>query len=344
VPRRTKRFRRRRGDLSQQIRLSVQLFFAVITIAVGAQFYLWVRYYETAGQSMRVERPDGVEAWLPIAALMNLKALVMTRAVPDTHAAGMFMLIAFLAISLIWRKAFCSWICPIGTISEWLWQVGHSTFGRTFMPPRWLDISLRSVKYILLALFLYVVVVMSVTEIRAFLDSPYGQIADVKMLDFFRRMGQTTAIVLAVLVTLSLIVKNVWCRYLCPYGALMGLFALVSPTKIVRDPVTCIDCGKCTKACPAGLPVDHLSAVRSAECTACMLCVAACPAMNALDLKSGLRRRNVVVPHWAVAAGVLVIFLGIVGLAQLTGHWHTSLSGDVYVDLISHASEFSHPR
>jgi len=124
----------------------------------------------------------------------------------------------------------------------------------------------------------------------------------------------------------------------------MGLFALVSPTKIVRDPVTCIDCGKCTKACPAGLPVDHLSAVRSAECTACMLCVAACPAMNALDLKSGLRRRNVVVPHWAVAAGVLVIFLGIVGLAQLTGHWHTSLSGDVYVDLISHASEFSHPR
>ena len=149
--RKKKAFQRRRGDISQQIRLALQLLFAAITAAVGAQFYLWVRYYETAGRSMRVERPDGVEAWLPIAALMDLKALVMTRTVPDAHAAGMFMLMAFLAISVIWRKAFCSWICPIGTISEWLWQVGQSILGRTFMPPRWLDIALRSLKYILLA-------------------------------------------------------------------------------------------------------------------------------------------------------------------------------------------------
>ena len=344
VPHRKKAFTRRRDDISQQIRLAIQLSFALITIRVGLQFYFWVRYYETAGRSMRVDRPDGVEAWLPIAALMNLKAFVMTGTVPDAHAAGMFMLIAFLTISLVARKAFCSWICPIGTLSEWLWQVGESTLGRTFMLPRWLDIALRSLKYILLVLFLYVVVSMTVSEIRAFLAGPYGQIADVKMLDFFRRMGQTTAIVLAVLVTLSLVVKNVWCRYLCPYGALMGLAALVSPTMIVRDPRTCIDCAKCAKACPAGLPVDQLIAVRSAECSACMSCVAVCPAVGALDLKSGIGRRSVVVTPWALAAAVILIFLGIVGLAQLTGHWHTTLADNVYFDLIPRASELSHPH
>jgi NAD-dependent dihydropyrimidine dehydrogenase PreA subunit len=344
VTRRKKVFQRRRGDISQQVRLAVQLFFTVIAIAVGAQFYAWVRYYETAGASMKVERPDGVEAWLPIAALMNLKAFALTRTVPDAHAAGMFMLIAFLAISLILRKAFCSWICPIGTLSEWLWQTGQSVFGCTFMPPRWLDFALRSLKYILLALFLYVVVTMPVVEIRAFLESPYGQVADVKMLDFFRRMGQTTAIVLAVLVVLSLVVKNVWCRYLCPYGALMGLVALVSPAKIVRNPITCIDCGKCAQACPGDLPVDRLLSVRSAECTACMSCVAVCPAVGALDLKIGLGRCSAVISPWAMAAGLLIVFLGIVGLARFTGHWHTSLSDDVYFDLISRASEFSHPR
>ena len=51
----------------------------------------------------------------------------------------------------------------------------------------------------------------------------FGLVADVKMLDFFRVMGRTTAIVLAVLVVTSLVVKHAWCRYLCPYGALMGL-------------------------------------------------------------------------------------------------------------------------
>jgi polyferredoxin len=321
----------------------VQLSFAAIAIWVGIQFVMWVRYFESGGTSLRVERPDGVEAWLPIASLMNLKVFILTRSVPEMHVAGMFMLIAFLAISFLFRKAFCSWICPVGTISEWLWQTGQSIVKRTLRVPRWLDIPLRGLKYILLALFLYVVIAMPVPEIRAFLGGSYGLVADVKMLDFFRLMGQTTAIVLAVLVGLSLVVKNTWCRYLCPYGALMGLVALVSPTRIVRNADACIDCAKCAKACPAGLPVDVLASVRSAECTACLSCVAVCPAVGALDLEIGLRRRRVVQP-WALAAAIVALFLGVVGYARATGHWHTSLPDSVYYELVPRASEFAHPR
>src|SRR4029079_16418336 len=130
---------------------------------------------------------------------------------------------------------------PIGTISEWLWQTGRRLFGRTFTPPRWLDLGLRSLKSVFSARFLEVVVTMPVPAIRAFLTSPYGVVADVKMLDFFRDMGQSTAIVLAVLVADSLVVKNAWCRYLCPYGAMMGLVALVSPSRITRNADACID-------------------------------------------------------------------------------------------------------
>lgn len=339
-----KAYTRRRGDVSQQTRLAVQVLFLLITLAVGVQFYLWVRYFENGGTSLKVARPDGVEAWLPIAALMNLKTFIMTRAVPEAHAAGMFMLVAFLAISFLYRKSFCSWICPVGTISEWLWQAGQALFKRTFAPPRWLDLALRSLKYILLSLFVYVVVAMPVPDIRAFLASPYGMVADVKMLNFFRDMGQTTAIVLAVLVAVSLVVKNAWCRYLCPYGGLMGLVALVSPTKIVRDADACIDCAKCAKACPAGLPVDVLMSVRSAECTACLSCVAVCPAVGALDLKTGVARRDAIIPAWALAAAILILFFGIVGYARAAGYWHTSLPDGVYFDLIPRASAFAHPR
>ena len=339
-----KAFTRRRGDASQQIRTWVQFGFGAVALLVGIQFYLWVRYYETAGTSWQVSRPPGVEAWLPIASLMNTKALLLTGDVPAVNPAGMFMLIAFLAISLLLRKAFCSWICPIGTLSEGLWQLGHAVFGRTFLLPRWLDLPLRGIKYILLGLFLYLVVTMPVPQIREFLESPYGLVADVKMLDFFRLMGRATAITLVVLLTGSLFIRNVWCRLMCPYGALMGLVALVSPTRIRRNPDACIDCAKCAVACPAGLPVDTARSIRSAECTACMSCVTVCPAVGALDLTVGVRRRYVALPPWAMAAAIVIVFIGVVGYAQIMGFWHTELPDALYFELVPKASQFAHPR
>jgi polyferredoxin len=149
--------------------------------------------------------------------------------------------------------------------------------------------------------------------------------------------------VVAVLAGLSLVVKNTWCRYLCPYGALMGLVALVSPTRIVRNADACIDCAKCATACPAGLPVDRLASVRSAECTACLSCVAVCPVEGALDVTAGLRRRRVI-PPWALAAAVVLLFCGVVAFARAAGHWHTSLPDSLYFDLVPRAAAFSHPR
>src|ERR671910_925788 len=75
IARPKKPYIRRRGDRSQQWRLAAQMLFGAITLLVGVQFYLWVRFYETGGQTLRVSRPPGVEAWLPVAAMMNLKWL-----------------------------------------------------------------------------------------------------------------------------------------------------------------------------------------------------------------------------------------------------------------------------
>lgn len=331
---------RRPPDQMPFVRQVVQVAFFLLNLWIGIQFYTWVRYYETGGTTIYLPRPPGVEGWLPIAALMNLKYAILTGRLPEVHAAGMFLLVAFLAMSLLARKAFCSWLCPIGTLSEWLWQGGEALLGRNLRPPRWIDVPLRSLKYVLLGLFLAAVGSMSAGDIRAFLTSPYGLVADVKMLDFFRRMSTVTAVVLCALVVASVLVKNAWCRYLCPYGALLGLVALASPARIRRDPDACIDCEKCAKACPSLLPVDRLIAVRSAECTACLSCVAACPATGALDLAWGPRRA---VPGWVVPVVVAAVFLGVVGYARATGRWHTRLPDTVYFELIPRASEFSHP-
>lgn len=333
--------RRADTDRSQVIRRSVQSAFILINLVIGYQFYLWVRYFETAGKTGYVERPAGVEGWLPIAALMNLKFMLLTKTLPEIHPAGMFLLIAFLGTSLLLRKAFCSWLCPVGTVSEYLWKLGRRLLKRNFQPWKWIDVPLRGLKYLLLGFFVYVIAKMSAGDIADFLGSPYGIIADVKMLNFFRFMGETAAITLVVLVLLSVVIQNFWCRYLCPYGALMGLVALVSPAKIRREVEPCIDCGKCAKACPSRLPVDQLIQIQSAECTACMECVAACPAEGALQLSFPRKRR---IQPWAVAAGIAVLFFGLVGYAKLTGHWQTKIiPQDAYMELVPHANESTHP-
>jgi len=328
-------------DRSQLWRRTFQAAFFALNLWIGVQFYLFVRYFEDGGWG-RFERPPGVEGWLPIASLMNLKFWIATGLLPNVHPAGMFLLVAFIAMSFIFRKSFCSWLCPVGALSEYLWKLGRETFRRNWALPRWLDIPLRSLKYILLALFGYAVYSMSPRAIQEFLESPYGVVADVKMLDFFRLMGTATAVTLAVLIIASLFVRNFWCRYLCPYGALMGLASMLSPVRIRRDPDACIDCAKCAKACPSVLPVDQLVQIRSAECIGCMECVAVCPAEGALELKTVGPRRWRVAP-WAVAAGVAGVFFGIVLAGQITGHWGTHVPDELYRELIPRAREFSHP-
>lgn len=333
--------RRAPPDRSQRWRRAVQVVFLLLNVAIGVQFSLFVRFYETGGRSPYVPRPPGVEGWLPIASLMNLKTLVLTGELPVRLVAGLVLLIAFLAITFLFRKAFCSWLCPVGTLSEALWKIGRRLLGRTFALPRWLDVPLRGLKYLLLGLFLWAVGSLSVEATRAFLASPYGLVADVKMLDFFRRMSGTTAAVLGLLGGFSLLVPNAWCRYLCPYGALHGLLAWLSPVRIRRDAQACIDCGKCARACPSRLAVDRKLSIASPECIGCLECVAVCPVADALALSVTRRRR---LRAGLVAAGIAILLLGFVGVARLGGRWHTYVDPRVYARLIPRAADLSHPR
>lgn len=349
--------RRLRKDRSQSIRRTVQFLFFTLNVWIATEFVLWVRFFESQGRTHFVERPAGVDGWLPIAGLMNLKYFLATRQAPQIHPSAMVLAAVFLLSSLLIKKAFCSWLCPIGTISEYLWKLGRKIFRRNITIPRWLDIPLRSLKYLLMGFFLFIVISMSAEVLNDFMLSPFGIIADVKMLNFFRNIGIIGAVVLISLVLLSVIIQNFWCRFLCPYGALMGIVATLSPVRIRRDAVACIDCGKCTKACPSNLPVDRLIEVQSLECTSCMECVAVCPAEHALQLSLPPRRQTEIPSasigtgaRWqhralrleAIAAVLALLFFGLVGIARVTGHWQTNIPQDVYRQMVPHADEYDH--
>ncbi len=326
-----------RGDFWRPL---VQWLFFAWIVGIGIRFSLFVRHFELGGTAPLVSRPSGVEGFLPIGALVSLKHWLVTGVIDRVHPAALVLLLTFIVMSLLARKSFCSWLCPVGTLSEAVWKLGRRIFGRTFRIWDWLDLPLRGFKYLLLFFFVKIVFLdMPAMALGGFLQAPYWAISDVKMLHFFFNMSATVLGVIAVLAGLSFFYQNFWCRYLCPYGALLGLFSMVSPVKIRRDLATCIDCGKCSKACPSWLPVHRKQAIASPECTGCLSCSAICPT-SALAMAPPLRRD--LLAGWRFPLLVAGLFALGVGVGMVSGHWETSLSYDDYQRLIPMARMLGH--
>jgi polyferredoxin len=324
------------------LRHAVQALAGFLVAWIGYDFVRWVRGLE--GGYVAGARPPGVEGFLPLAALMSLRHLWSTGAIHPVHPAGLVILLAIVGTGLLLKKAFCSWLCPVGTLSEMLGTVGVAALGRRPRLPRALDVPLRGLKYLLLLFFLHAIfVVMSPGAIAAFLDAPYNRVADVKMLYFFERLSPFALKVLAGLVVLSMVVPYAWCRYLCPYGALLGVLSLLSPLKVTRHAPSCIDCGLCTKACPSLLPVHRLGRVRSDECFGCLSCVAACPVTRALRVETPSPWRRAVRPA-LFAALVLLLFGGTIQAARSWGAWENGITDEEYALRLRDIDSYDHLR
>ena len=313
-------------------RLGVQLVIAAVCVWMGWQFAAFVRHFETFGLTPYVDRPAGVEGFLPISALMSVKYWLSTGVVHPVHPAGFVLLLGFIGTSLLLKKSFCSWLCPVGLLSETLQRIGATMFGRSFRVWRWIDVPLRGIKYLLLGFFVWAIVKMPVVAIGAFLDSPYNKLADVKMLRFFTNISAVALGVILALAVLSLVFRNPWCRWLCPYGALLGLVSLASPWKVTRASSACTDCGLCSRVCPQGIDVATSRRVRSDECTACLECVRVCPRGEALSfaLPEVVPDRARHLSPARVAVLVVALFAIPVGAAKLGGLWETSVTNREY--------------
>ncbi len=316
----------------------VQVLFLLICLAIGVQFALFVGHFESGGLTAAYLRPTGVEAFLPVGALASLKYWALTGKIDPVHPAALVLLVTFLGLSFVARKAFCSWICPVGTISELCGSIGRKIFGRNFRIWKWLDVLLRFGKYCLLLFFVKLILIdMPILAIEGLLASPYWAASDIKMLHFFTGMSPTAAIVIITLAVLSSIYQHFWCRYLCPYGAMTGLVAWLSPLKIRREDKYCSDCGACSRNCPSRLSVHSCSAISSPECTGCLTCVESCPEQEAL--KMSLPGREIAVGKNVFALLVLGLMLLGIGSGMLSGHWQSNLTYHDYQRMIPISSK-----
>jgi len=326
----------------QKIRFIIQLLFSLLCIWIGIEFYQFIQYLDTNGTATFSSRPPGVDGFLPISSFMSFYLFLTTGEIHSAHPAGFFIFFAIILVSLVFGKSFCSWLCPVGFLSELTGDFGKKIFKRNLKLPKIFDYPLRSLKYFMLGFLFYsVFFLLSTTALLDFLDSQYNLVADIKMYYFFAELSRYSLIVISILFLLSIVLRGFWCRYLCPYGALLGITSLLSPNKIKRNSVSCIDCGLCNKACPSFIKVDKVKTVISDECTSCLNCVDVCPVENTLQLENiGSKHK---INKKIVAVGVVIIFMLITGFGILTGNWQNNISKDEYLILYKNMNSFGHP-
>lgn len=205
--------------------------------------------------------------------------------VPKLHTSALVLMALGLVVAFFFGPIFCGYFCPLGTWQEWIGKLGRKLFKKKYnrMVPPALDRSLRYLRYAVLAAVIYQT---AVTAKLVFADvDPYYA-----LFNFYTGEVALSAILILLAVTvLSLFVERPWCKYFCPYGALLGLFNLIRVFPVRRREETCIDCKKCDAACPMNITVSTGGAVRDHQCITCHACLSgvACPVEDTVVVAAG---------------------------------------------------------
>lgn len=314
----------------QPLRGLIQILFLLLSLQI---IYRFISFLQLALQGVDTAlRPAAIDAFLPISGLFGTAAWLKGGGINPVHPAAVVLFVTVVILSWLLRRSFCSWICPIGTISEWLWKLGFSRLHRNWLPPSLLDKGLRGIKYLLMAYFVATAVAWSLPLLQQFLDSDYHAVSDARLLALFRSPSLTTLAVIGLLLILSFPLRNPFCRYLCPYGALLGLLALLSPLTVRREEKRCVSCGVCNQVCPSRLDIMHAKRINSTECLGCWRCISHCRVHTALSMNAF---GKAAIPGIIFALLVVLLFWGGTGIGKATGNWEGLIKASDYRFLLS---------
>ena len=180
----------------------------------------------------------------PVGAVQNL----VQSAVDPACALPFGVLLTFLlplAAALIWGRVFCAAVCPLGAAQE-------AVIVRPLRLPRWLTEVLRLIPVVYLALAL-----MLAAGGGTYLICRYDP-----FVAFFRFSALPGMFALGIaFLALGTVIARPYCRFLCPYGVLLGWASCLSRRHLSIAPGDCIECRLCSASCP----VDAIEPPRTAR-------------------------------------------------------------------------------
>jgi len=300
--------------------------FFVYSVVQLFRFAAWAR-----GTGPYVSRPEAPAGILPIGHFTSFFGWVRGGGWDTLLPSGLVIILGALALSLLLKRGFCGWICPVGTVWEAFSALGRKLLGRNYVLPKWLDIAGRAFRYVLAAAFMGVLLILvPVAEATSFREIPYMWVADLKILGMM--LDPLYLLVILLVGVVSMVIGPLWCRYLCPLGGLYSAIGIASPCTIERDAETCIHCRKCSKVCHAFVEPEKTERVWAAECDGCMDCVKVCPVEGCLEAKAFSRAR---IAPWVWPVLVVGLWLAIWAGAKVTGNWDTRIPDQAFQQVIN---------
>jgi len=267
-------------------------------------------------QVVGVGKPAGVDALCPFGGLETAFALFTSGTlVRQIAMSSVVLLLATIAVALVFRRSFCGQICPLGFLQEMFGGLGRRIFKRRFEMPRWLDRPARYLKYVVLVVFIYLTWTTASLVIRPY--DPWVAYQHLTSVEVFAEFGIGLAI-LGIALAGSVLYDRFFCKYLCPMGATLGIISKLSIFKVRRAEATCIDCKLCDKACPVNITVSEVAVVDSPECINCNECVNACPVKDTLAVST---KSGKTLSPLAVTGSVLAIFALVIAAGMATDNF-----------------------
>ena len=296
----------------QGIRLVVQVVIAAYVLLISI------------GHTLTWAWTGSIHTICPFGGVVNLYTYFTTgNYVAKLHSAVFVMLDSACAGLLLTGKSFCGWICPLGTVEEFLGKLGRRLWPRVYdKVPRSVERWLQLLKYVLL-----IWIVVQTARSGKLIFEPYDPYYNLFSI-WSDTIAWTGYLVVGLTVVASLFIERPFCRYACPLGGLNGFFNSFSLLQIKRDAATCIDCGRCDKVCPVHVKVSQHDAVRNVECMRCLKCVEACPVnaktnatlkLRTVFEKAPLTRKPVSSPVF-MSIAILAFAIPII-LAMTTGNF-----------------------
>jgi len=268
------------------LRRGIQIFFFLLVALIATNGALSERGIErfsfVEGASLHAICPfGGVVSFWQLATAGTL--------VKKIHESSVALAVIALALSVLFGPVICGWVCPLGSVQEWLGSLGRKIFKKRYngFVPAKLDKVLRYLRYIVLAWVSYMTIV-SGTLIFQDYDPYYA------LFNFWTgEVALAGAAILVATLLLSLFVERPFCKYACPYGAFQGIFNLFRVFGIKRKASSCIDCKACDRACPMNIEVSTSLTVRDHQCISCLKCTseAACPVAATVEFAAGKAKK-----------------------------------------------------
>jgi polyferredoxin len=268
-------------------RIVTQIFFFALFV-----FLLWTTWFSRLGG-------------YPVSLFLEMDPLVTFATAISTHTVyrWLWRSIYILLPTLLLGRVFCGWICPYGTLHQfigWVFNIRKNRHNIDVNAYR----SVFQLKYFGLTVFILLAFFGSLQIglldpmcllVRSFAVAlkPGADAALPAGVDFLRSTpGAIDArvfagawfvgLMLVALVGLNLVIPRFFCRVMCPLGAFLGVLSRFALWRIDRDLTKCTDCNLCLRHCEGAS--DPQAALRKSECFVCFNCIDDCPE-DALSFK-----------------------------------------------------------